>query len=253
MKKNRLIGIVVLLTLNLVALFVNAQPFDFSPDRPGVSSGSSVLFKGIFQFETGTYYQTDKATSTETWSLNTTLVRYGVVEHVELRIGSDLIRCRINNEVLTGFIPFTLGTKIALFNGQNAIPKTSLLVNFTLPHAGKKEFSAPNIAPSLYLLMNNDLTKNWSLGYNLGLEFDGATPVPAEFAAICLSYHVTPALSTYFENYNYFSAGSKAQSFVDFGAAFLLNEKMQFDISFDTDPVRLSSIYSVNAGFSVQF
>ena len=61
-----------------------------------------------------------------------------------------------------------------------------MLADFSIPATGTKGFVVENFTPSLYLLFENPLNDRLSLGYNVGAEWDGASPSPQAFAALCL-------------------------------------------------------------------
>jgi len=56
-------------------------------DRPDATEASSTVGKGILQIETGGLYESyeDNAVQSENYTFNTTLVRYGILENLELR------------------------------------------------------------------------------------------------------------------------------------------------------------------------
>lgn len=64
---------------------------DFSPDRPGMATGPGVLGSGLWQFETGFGYEAEKQNGgyNKTFTLNTSMLRYGISDNAELRLQLD--------------------------------------------------------------------------------------------------------------------------------------------------------------------
>src|SRR5690606_11110122 len=60
-------------------------------DRPDETEAPYLVSKGYFQIETGTFYRKYENSSIKLEELgyNTTLLRYGLLENLELRLGID--------------------------------------------------------------------------------------------------------------------------------------------------------------------
>ena len=61
----------------------------FTADRPGASTGPTTVARGVVQLEQGIQYDGDCGYGVFTFS--NTLLRYGLFERMELRIGGDAI------------------------------------------------------------------------------------------------------------------------------------------------------------------
>ena len=78
----------ILLFLPLGCLTVYAQDnVEFTADRPGASTGPSVVGQGVIQLEQGIQYDGDGAAGVFTFS--NTLLRYGLFDSMEIRLGGD--------------------------------------------------------------------------------------------------------------------------------------------------------------------
>src|SRR5690606_21810085 len=111
--------------LFFIAVFFSITSFsqeeEMSTGRPDETESSALVSKGFFQVETGFYYEEEEEISflEKTWVYNTTLLRYGLLENLELRLGIDFLdRTRyIDGEITepgTGFSPLMLGVKIGI-------------------------------------------------------------------------------------------------------------------------------------------
>ena len=118
-----------------------------STDRPDQTEGTHVLLKNKFQIESG-YLITDSDNY-----LNT-LLRYGVLNKIELRINSNMITGLVNNEKRTAFGNLELGLKFNIFNGINSSTKVSFLSHLSLPN--KREFSNKDPISLNRILISHD-------------------------------------------------------------------------------------------------
>ena len=150
---------------------------EFTADRPGASTGPSVLGHGVVQLEQGLQYEGDGGAGIFTFSK--TLLRYGLFPAMELRLGGNAFMYQhsgLNQGMKAAFSGLSVGTKIKCFDGRGAIPAVSVLADFSLPATASKGFNVDHLAPSLYLLFENPLNDKFSLEYNLGAEWDGSRP-----------------------------------------------------------------------------
>lgn len=221
-----------------------------SPDRPGMATSPFLVIPHKLNIEAGLGYEKSNYESflKETFQYNSTVLRYGLWSFAEARIQTDYTRLKADSADIRGFNPFTVGTKIKLLKEKGIIPATSLLLNITLPKTGKKEFRQSNLATSIYLLMQNNLTEHISICYNIGLEFDGDSNVPDEFFAICATIDITKKLSGFVENYNYLSSSAKPTHFVDAGFAYMIYNNLQIDLSSGIDLAAVNKYIFCNAG-----
>lgn len=147
---------------------------------------------------------------------------------MEVRLGGDAFLYR-QEDAATGykaaFSGLGLGTKISCFEGRGAIPAVSVLADFSLPYTASKGFNVDHFAPSLYLLFENPVNDWFSIGYNVGAEWDGTFPGPTTFAAVCFGFSATENLGCFVESYNYFGSLGK-QYAVDFGLNWMVGRKV---------------------------
>ena len=225
---------------------------EFTADRPGASTGSSVVGQGVIQLEQGVQYDGDGGGGTFTFS--NTLLRYGLFDAMELRLGGDGFLYQ-EDGTAQGFKPafsgLNVGTKIKCFEGQGAVPAVSVLADFAVPYTASNGFNVDHLAPSLYLLCENPVNDWLSVGYNLGAEWDGTLPNATTFAAVCLGFTATESLGCFIESYNYFGTLGNLYA-MDFGLNWMVGRKVQLDLAANMDLRNPSRCWSVSCGVTWQ-
>ena len=111
------------------ALLAQAQEtVEFTADRPGASTGPSVVGYGVVQLEQG--IQFDKADLGKTFTFSNTLLRYGLFPNMELRVGGNFFK---ESGASAAFSGLSAGTKIKCFDGEGVVPAVSVLAEFAVP------------------------------------------------------------------------------------------------------------------------
>ena len=228
---------------------VVAQEVEFTADRPGASTGPATVGKGVVQWEQGVQYDGDGNSGQFTYS--NTLLRYGLFNGVELRLGGDAFVYDNGNRWCGAFSGISIGTKIRCFEESGAVPAISVLASLSVPYTGTKGYVAENLAPSLYLLFENTLSDRFNLGYNVGAEWDGSTPSPSTFLALCLGYSITDDLGCFVESYNSLSSSGNAYC-ADFGLNYMLGRKVQLDVAANLDLCDPAHCWAVSLGVAWQ-
>ena len=232
MMKRLLLFVVVMFVASVAA----AQDVEFTADRPGASTGPTVVGHRVVQLEQGIQYDNDGSYGEFTFS--NTLLRYGLFNGVELRLGGDGILYDRNRGESCVALPaaafsgLSVGSKIRCFEGRGGIPAISLLVDLAIPHTGSEGFATEHLAPSLHVLFENDVTDWFSVGYDVGVEWNGSTPMPEAFVALCLGFAPTERLGCFVESYNYFTSDSDVYG-IDFGLSYMVAERVQLDLAAD--------------------
>ena len=241
---------IVLFALMIFAsVGVSAQEVGFTADRPGASTGPSVVSKGVIQWEQGVQYDGDGAKGSYTFS--NTLFRYGLFDGVELRLSGDAFSYYNGNSWKSAFAGISIGTKIHCCDEQEAVPAISVLADFQIPGTGTEGFVAQYFTPSLYLLFENTLSDKLSLGYNVGAEWDGGSLSPATFLAVGLGYSITEDLGCFVESYNYLAKAGNAYC-ADFGFNYMVARKVQIDATANLSLNDPTHCWSVSLGIAWQ-
>lgn len=230
--------LLLLLTFTALCMYAqdveNAAPLSVAADRPGMATGVGVLPFKTIQWETG--FQWDYADRQHSFTLPTTMFRFGIAPFAELRLEYDGTLSRTTEWNYTQWKyqvePLILGTKIRVFDGWKAVPKISFLANIAIPIT-KEAYQSSHVAPSLYLLFENDVTDWLNLCYNLGAEWNGVDATPSTFLALCLGFTINDQWGAFVESYNYFtrlSTYTEADWNLDAGFTYMPHHRVQLDV-----------------------
>lgn len=248
-----LVGLLAISTANMSAQEgESSADVEMCADRPGASTGTGVMGQFQFQWETGFGFENNKYNGADekTYTINTSLFRLGLTDVAELRLQVDEQYVKSgSNDGIGGLCPLVVGTKVKLFNGYKAVPQVAMLCNLTIP-SGKDEFKSEHLAPSLYLLFDNQLCDKWSLGYNVGGEWDGESSHATTFVALCLGYSICDKLSAFVENYDYFHSECKPVWMTEFGFAWQVAKRVQLDVAGDLNLRDPGKQYAVSCGLA---
>lgn len=216
-------------------------------DRPDQTESAVVIPQGTVQIETGLSWSREEDQGPyeiQLLSIPSTLVRVGLSERLELRVGTDGWLRQQQNQLgfddIEGLSDASLGVKLELADEQRGRPQIALLASTTLP-IGDREFSSERADPSVIFSFSHDVSQTIGVGYNAGLE----TTTQAD--ALGEKDTLTQALFTLASG---FSLNDKTGVFVelfgtapmnsgqggtalafDGGVTWLLHERLQLDAS----------------------
>lgn len=220
------------------------------PDRPGFTNGSDVTPLQKIIWDNGFNYETTK-NGPHKYTLNSTIVRYGVFRNVELRVGTDFLMYNHGNapESTFGVSPLYFGTKIKLYESTSFLPNVGMKAELQSPHLGSKEMLPSHVAPSLCMIFDHNINDRFWIAYNVGLEWDGNTAEPQKFLALGLGGNITESVGAYIESYNYFHS-EEDQFMTEFGFTWLPSRRVQLDIEADLDLKNFGKHYGIGGGIS---
>jgi len=244
--------IVVLFALLMLASLCQAQEElpEFPTDRPGYTWGADVLPHHKVSWENGFGFEScpDRL---HTFTLTSTIVRYGIFKNVELRIGTDFLLYNDGpgTKYSFGIEPLTIGAKFKAYESTNWLPSIGLLAELRLPYVGTKDLTPSHLAPSIYAIFDHSLTDWLSLWYNVGAIWDGETATPQAFLSLALWFDITDKIGAFVETYNYLHPDEN-QCMIDFGFTWMPSRRVQLDISCDLDLLNFSKHYAIGCGVS---
>ena len=220
-----------------------------SADRPGALTGTDVMPFHKLQWETGVGFEST-ADGPRVFTLNTSLLRFGLFENAEIRVGTDFLMFNEGQamEPTFGFAPLTVGMKTRFYEGEGLLPSVALLAEMKSPHVGTKELLPAHLAPTLHLLFEHTVTDWLGIGYNVGAEWDGATATPTTFLGLGLYFSLTEHIGTFIETYNYLHPEDDNQYLTEFGLTWLVSRRVQLDLAADLDFRNLGKHYSLSGG-----
>ena len=232
------------------SLAVMAQEEEFTADRPGASTGPATVGRGVIQLEQGVQYD-GVGDGYGQFTFSNTLLRYGLFDGVELRLGGDALIHHTYDKWQPAFAGLAVGTKISCFEGRGAIPAISVLADFAIPGTAGNGFETEHFTPSLYLLFENSVNDWLSIGYNVGAEWDGSTPAPTTFVALCLGFSISERLGCFAESYNYFGKAGNSYC-ADLGFNYMVGERVQLDVAANLDVCNPKQCWAVSLGVAWQ-
>ena len=214
-------------------------PSELVTDRPDQSESAKVVPLKALQIETGLILETYDAEyiTIKNTTYNTTLLRYGLLEDFELRLGLSYVSQErtytngIDKVTSSGMSPLHTGFKVELFEEKGWLPQLAFLGSLLVPATAAEAFKPDYLAPGMRFAFAHTLTDQLSLGYNLGAEWDGDSAAPYYFYSLVVGIGVGDHMALFLETYGYKPDGEQIQPLVDAGLTFLLRNNLQFDIS----------------------
>jgi hypothetical protein len=169
---------------------------------------------------------------------------------LEVRVEADFAKVKTDSLIRTGFNLWTAGAKLQIYKGKGIIPITAVMANLTFPFSNNESFKPLSPKPSVYLLMQNNITEKLGINYNFGVDFINGYSVPVEFAAICFEYGFTESLTISLESYNWFATGQLPINFIDVEGAYMFGKNIQPDLSISMSLQDFRHYFMVSGGFS---
>ena len=231
-----------LLTL-LILLTVSSYAQDDYPelitDRPDQTESSATVPRHSLQVETGLLLENDANNlfTTSSFTYNTTLLRFGLFENFELRAGMDYFResTTLNNtslsSTISGISPLYTGFKVKIGEENGWVPELAFLGGLVLPFTANADRRPNYTAANIRFSFSHTFSDRLSLGYNLGAEWDGDTPIPGYFYSVALGIGVIDQLGAFVESYGLIPEAGPAEHLVDAGLTYLLLPTLQLDVS----------------------
>jgi len=146
-------------------------------DRPDATEASSTVGKGVFQIETGGFYESFEEnvfgfnTKLESYTLNTMLLRYGILDNMEFRLG-------ITEE-------------------KGALPEIALLLHVNHQFFAGKDYATASTGTDFRFSLAHTLSEKSSLGYNLGMSWNGNTTRENFLYTIAYGYSISDKMGAY--------------------------------------------------------
>ncbi|WOD44791.1 transporter [Hwangdonia lutea] len=226
-------------------------------DRPDQTESPNVVPKRFLQVETGTSYESFKTNNikTEDFTFNTTLVRYGLLDNLELRLGWDFVegKTKINgntlNNISSGFNPLLLGVKTSIAKENGCFPEIGLLGHLYLPFTASTDYKPETTGVDFRLAFAHTLSENTSLSYNLGAAWGNDSPEASYVYTIAFGQSITNKLGAYAELYGDLPENSKANHLWDAGLTYLINNNVQLDATVGSSITKGQDIL-ISAGVS---
>lgn len=234
--------------------YVNCYAQDrINTDRPDQTEAATLTPAHYFQAEFGfSHVQDNEDDFTNIYP--TYLLKYGLTKNFEFRLENDFVtvykKLVPNSQTVTGFRPLEPGFRLGIFDGNNILPRTSLIAHVAIPSFASKNFRANHLAPRILLAMENDITKKIGLGYNAGVEWDGFSTIPAWLYSISCDFDLGEKWDCYLEIYGSAEKKSFPENTIDGGIGYFISNNMKLDLSAGFGINKAASDFYMGAGFS---
>ncbi|MBN2812611.1 MAG: transporter [Bacteroidales bacterium] len=230
--------ILVLLTFSFIVKAQDEIP-ELITDRPDQTESSAVVPHKSLQIETGFVMENNETdlTKQKLFAYNTSLLRYGLFDNLELRLGLAYLGEKVSikntdtTNTFSGLSPIYTGFKVKIANEDGWKPEIALLCGMVLPFTAHDDFKPEYSAANIRLAFSHTLSDKFSIGYNLGAEWDGETAVPGYFYAVALGIGLTDKIGMFLEGFGLLPEDGDSEQLFDAGFTYLVLPNFQLDVS----------------------
>ena len=204
-------------------------------DRPDQTESSVAVPHRSFQIEGGFLLGSTKMGGNRLWEYNlpSILLRYGLFQGLELRLGDQFRSTRYavadSTEVVYGIDDLTIGTKFNLLQGRGWRPEMAVIISASIP-LGHRDFTQNAIVPSIIMAASHPISESIGLGYNLGW----IGPADAQGGSLIYSLVIGNSfnnLGIFAEIYGRWVHFDTLEIKLDGGMTLLLKNHIQWDLS----------------------
>jgi len=228
-------------------------------DRPNFTESPETVPPGRFQVEAG--YTFSRKGDEKEHALGELLLRVGLLERTELRLGLNSYVWRDSPDGLSeGFEDISLGVKIKLVEGAESFeltrPTVGVIVATTLP-TGDDDIGEDKPQPEIILALGWDLSERLSL--ESSFKYAYASEEGERFhqfaGSLVLGYALTEKLGVFIEYFGLVPESNDGPnaSFIDGGLTYLVNDDLQFDIHAGFGINRTDPNYFAGVGVSWRY
>lgn len=237
--------------LLVVAASVAGASEPMVTDRPDFTESSSTVPRGSIQIEVG--FTHERADSAKVDSLGEVLVRWGVLEWLEIRLDlGSYTRASSQQGRTSGFEDLGFGTKLALAPRVTWLgeAEAALILAFTAP-TGSRAHRADAWQPKAVLALGWDLPGPFSLGANLGMArlAEGGERFTSVWASAVIGAEIAERLGAFAELYGFHRErhGGPRTLTAQTGLTWSVSENLQLDLRLarrltDEGPDRLAGV-----------
>lgn len=255
--KSILIFIITTLFFSGLTFSQSDSP-DMVTDRPDKTESASVVPAGWLQIETGAEFSRSVIGIGYVLSrtnIAATLLRYGVFDKLELRLGGILLVEQRNKSGvktdISGLSDIMIGAKYNFSSDQPVVPDIALLIHLFLP-AGKVEFKPPKTEPQAVLSVSKAVNNFLAVGINIGAQYNSSNKETDYFYTISTALGITERIGSFIELYSEVLPSSVPFTSLGAGFTYLLLPNIQLDCSGGNGLFHNSNVWYFGAGVSAR-
>jgi len=239
---------ILLITALIIAVTYGELSAQIITDRPDQTESSSTVPNGALQLETGVLvgFAGENRNSTRQILFPSTLLRYGIMNGVEVRVLSQMESIKFNDVKYQGISDLVVGTKIQLIKSEKRNIQVAFLTHLIIP-MGSSEVSSGKYGTSNRISVSHALGDNVGVGYNVGYNYYGVGSGDLVYS-LALGVGVNDKVSLFIEPYGEITDFKEFVTNIDAGFTYLVKENFQLDFSFGSGISHRMNY--VSAGFS---
>ena len=219
--------------------------YPINTDRPDQSDGTYTLPKNYYQLETGVLYGRES----DDYFYHNIMLRYGLSSKTELQLLLDY--GTRNTE--TGIMPAGLSVKQQLLSQKSPLPDITAVVNLRFQFLATNNFKPDKLPVDFLLAFENELSDQFSAGYNFGLSFDGESTRNDWVLTTSVSWAPVKEVAFFSEYFSRFSGISSPDHNIDAGILWLLKNNLQLDIGVGSTIFKDRKNQFITMGVSYRF
>ncbi len=254
---KKLTAINFLFVMSCFSVFSQQQIPELITDRPDATEAPSVVPLGALQIETGALFTSfeENLLQTKTLTYNTTLLKYGLLDNLELRLGWDVVEQsnKTNAEapavIESGLSPLLLGMKVNIAQEKGWLPTIGLIGHLFLPFTASEDFKPQFTSIDFRFAFDHTLSDTSSIAYNLGAQWEADSPGAAYIYTLAYGYSITDSFGFYAELYGDLPEKNRSNHYWDAGVTYLILPNLQLDATIGTSITKGQDLL-LSGGFS---
>jgi hypothetical protein len=220
-----------LFSLLIISASIAKAQSTFSANRPGQVDNPDIVPLGNLMIETG--FQYGESFGSKNYLLPTTALRYGLNGNIEISLNADNIY-QVENS-LFGLTSYNIGSKIAICEENNILPKITFVTAFILPFAGLETLRPDNSGGLIQLALSHTLGNKCTLYSNLGATWTGNDPFPIYNYVLSLYFSPVNKYWAFAELYGLIPGKGTSSMASDFGFSYQAGNNFQIDLALGAD------------------
>jgi len=228
--KYRIFLTLFLSLINSVLLAQEVKHAELIGDRPDQTESAFVLPKGYVQFEDGFVYE-NETYNIQNISYSSFLLRYGLIENMELRFGTEYTKVKGIGDNVVGLTPFFAGAKIHVNKEEGWIPQIAFLGHINIAESGYSYFKQDYHSAQMVLTFNHTINELWSFGYSIGVTFPSNVNYAVGTYTFVSGFSISEKMGAFIEAYGDFTKYRYADNKINGGVTYLVHHNIQLDIA----------------------